>query len=244
MSKTNTGWVYLHKSILEWEWYGDQNVFRLFVHLLLKANYTTTKWKGIKIKRGQHLTGRFSLSKETGLTEQQVRTALNKLISTNEITKETTSQYTVITITNYDKYQPSNQQPNQRITNEQPTDNHSLNKRNKRNKKSISKDIRKPVQRGSSDINECVDFLKQKIGASLDGTVKENRQYCYNLLRKMKKDYPETDPVENIKLLIETAIKDKFHSKNATGFKYLYYNTQKISVSFKRNKFNSVAVIS
>lgn len=240
----NKGWVYLHKSILEWEWYDDLNAFRLFIHLLLKANYSPTKWHGIEIKRGQHPTGRFSLSKETGLTEQQVRTALNKLISTNEITKETTNQYTIITITNYDKYQANNQQPNQRATNEQPTDNHSLIKRRKISKRNISKDIRKPVQRGSSDINECVKYLEQKIGASLDGTVKENRQYCYNLLRKMKKDYPESDPVDNIKLLIETALKDKFHSKNSTGFKYLYYNTQKISVSFKKNKFNSVAVIS
>lgn len=242
--ENNKGWVYLHKSILEWEWYDDLNAFRLFIHLLLKANYTTTKWHGVVIKRGQHLTGRFSLAKETGLTEQQVRTALSRLKSTNEITSKPTNQYSIITITNYDKYQPSNQQPNQQLTSNQPATNHSLNKRSKINKRSISKDIRKPVQRGSSDINECVKYLEQKIGASLDGTVKENRQYCYNLLRKMKKDYPESDPVDNIKLLIETALKDKFHSKNSTGFKYLYYNTQKISASFKKNKGNSVAVIS
>lgn len=114
------GYIYLHKSILDWEWYDDINVFRLFMHLLLKANYTDTKWRGIKIKRGQHLTGRFSLSKETGLSEQQVRTALDKLISTNEITKQTTSHYTMIIVTNYDKFQ-GKQPAKQPTSNQQAT---------------------------------------------------------------------------------------------------------------------------
>jgi hypothetical protein len=118
------------------------------------------------------------------------------------------------------------------------------NNKIKENNINIPKGIGEPAQRGNSDINECINYLEQKIGASLDGTVKENRQYCYNLLRKMKKDYPGLNPVDNIKLLIEAAIVDKFHSKNATGFKYLYYNTQKIGVSFKKRKGNNVAVIS
>lgn len=118
------------------------------------------------------------------------------------------------------------------------------NNKIKDNNINIPKGIGEPVQRGNSDINECVSYLQNKLGTSLDGTVKENRQYCYNLLRKMGKDYPESSPVDNVKLLIETALRDKFHSRNATGFKYLYYNTQKISASFKKNKGNSVAVIS
>ena len=248
------GWIYLHKKMLDWEWYGDINVFRLFIHLLLKANYTETKWKGIKIKRGQHLTGRHSLSRETGLTEQQIRTAIAKLISTNEITKVSTNQYTIITIINYDKYQPENQPNNQRVTNEQPTDNHSLNKISKINKRNIPKGIGKSQLElvessnnnskesssfkekktyGNSDINSCIEYLGEKLDSTLDGTITENRRYCYNLLRKMKKDFPEMDAVENVKLLIDSALNDKFHSRNATGFKYLYYNTQRIAQSFK-----------
>jgi len=118
------------------------------------------------------------------------------------------------------------------------------NNKLKENNINIPKGIGEPVQRGNSDINECMNYLQEKIGASLDGTIKENRQYCYNLLRKMKKDYPESSPVGNIKLLIETALTDKFHSRNTTGFKYLFYNTQKIGISFKKRKGNNVAVIS
>jgi hypothetical protein len=109
----------------------------------------------------------------------------------------------------------------------------------------ISKDIRKSTSKkkdknktssyGNKDINTCIEYLKEKLGASLDGSIKENRQYCYNLLRKMKKDYPNTEPVEQVKMLIDAALQDKFHSKNATGFKYLFYNTQRIAQSFKKD---------
>lgn len=118
----NNSWIKLYRRFLEWEWYDDINVCRLFIHLLLKANYKDKKWKGIIIKRGQVITGRLKLAKETGLTQQQVRTSLTKLISTNEITKLSTPQYTIITINNYDKYQT----PTNKITNEQPTNNQPI----------------------------------------------------------------------------------------------------------------------
>ena len=123
--KHNT-WLKFYHRFLDWEWYDDINTKVLFIHLLLKANYKDNKWKGITIKRGQHLTGRFSLAKETGLSEQSVRTSLGRLISTNEITKHSTHTYTIITINNYDKYQVSNQQDNQVLTKCQPSANHSI----------------------------------------------------------------------------------------------------------------------
>lgn len=76
------GFISLHRKILDWEWYDDINVFRLFTHLLLTANWTTAKWHGIEILPGQRITSRETLSKETGLSTQQVRTALKKLQET------------------------------------------------------------------------------------------------------------------------------------------------------------------
>lgn len=100
-----TGWIKLHRKITEWEWYSDPNVFRLFMHLLLTANYQDTKWKGIDLKRGQLVTGRKKLSEETGLSVQEVRTAMDKLKSTSEITITSTSKFSVVSVCNYDKYQ-------------------------------------------------------------------------------------------------------------------------------------------
>jgi hypothetical protein len=127
------GWIKLHRQILEWEWYSDNNCFRLFLHLLLKANHKEKRFKGIELKVGSIVTSRDLLARETGLSSQQIRTALNKLISTNEITSETSSQGTILQIVSYEKYQVSTNE----ITNEQPasnqraTTNKNVNKENK-----------------------------------------------------------------------------------------------------------------
>ena len=113
------GWIKLHRQILEWEWYSDNNCFRLFLHLLLKDNHKEKRFKGIELKVGSIVTSRDLLARETGLSSQQIRTALTKLISTNEITSVTSSQGTIIQIVSYEKYQVSTNE----ITNGQPTSN-------------------------------------------------------------------------------------------------------------------------
>lgn len=129
-----SGWIKLHRQILEWEWYSDNNCFRLFLHLLLKANHKEKRFKGIELNIGSIVTSRDLLARETGLTSQQIRTVLTKLISTNEITSVTSSQGTIIQIVNYEKYQV----PTNEITNEQPTSNQRVttnNNEKKENKK-------------------------------------------------------------------------------------------------------------
>lgn len=118
-----TGYIALYRSILEWEWYSDINVRAVFIHCLLLANHKEKKWRGITIKRGQFISSRKELSAQIGITEQQFRTAIAKLVSTNEITSKGNAQHTVFTVINYDKYQSSNQQNNQQPTNDQPADN-------------------------------------------------------------------------------------------------------------------------
>ena len=99
------GYINIHRKILNWEWYNDPNVYRLFMHLLLTVNWTSSIWHGTEIKPGQIITSVEHLSTETGLSKQQIRTALNKLQKTGEITIQTTNKYTFITVENYDMYQ-------------------------------------------------------------------------------------------------------------------------------------------
>lgn len=101
----NLGWVKFHRAMLDWEWYSDINVCRLFTHMILKANHKDNKWRGILIKRGQTLTSLNRLESETGLSKSQIRTAVKKLISTREIAQQSHSQHTVFTVINYDSYQ-------------------------------------------------------------------------------------------------------------------------------------------
>ena len=129
----HTGFISLHRKILNWGWYSDINTCRLFIHCLLKCNYESKQWKGITIERGSFITSLENLSNESCLTIQQTKTALKKLISTNDITSKATNKYTHITVCNYETYQDvnyknnkqNNKRNNKRTTNEQQTNNHN-----------------------------------------------------------------------------------------------------------------------
>lgn len=117
-----SGWIKLHRQIIDWEWYTDHNTFRVFLHLLLTANHKDKKYKGMELKAGTIVTSRDLLAIATGLSVRQVRTALDKLKTTNELTIKTSPQGTIIQIVNYLKYQvEANELTNERPTNDQQT---------------------------------------------------------------------------------------------------------------------------
>ena len=132
-----SGWIKIHRQILDWEWYSDNNTFRLLMHLILKANHKEKRYRGIELKVGSVITSRDILAIEIGLSVQQVRTSLDKLKSTNEITIKTSSQGTIIQVVNYQKYQVVTSE----TTKEQPKDNQQVttnkNEKNEKNERSI-----------------------------------------------------------------------------------------------------------
>ena len=67
------GHIYIDRKILDWEWYGDINTKAVFLHLLIKACWRDTKWRGMDIKRGQLITSIPHLADELNLTEREVR---------------------------------------------------------------------------------------------------------------------------------------------------------------------------
>lgn len=101
------GYVKLFRSMTSWEWYDDINTKVVFLHLLLVANWERGEWNGVTIERGQRLTSIAHLAEETSLSERNVRTALNHLKKTGEVTIKATNKYTLITIENYEKFQDS-----------------------------------------------------------------------------------------------------------------------------------------
>lgn len=110
------GWICLHRKMLKWEWYDDTNTFRLFIHCLLKANYEDKKWHGQIIKRGSFITSYPKLALETGLTVRQVRTSIDKLKLTGELTHSSTAKYSMISIKNYNQYQDYDRQVDSQAT--------------------------------------------------------------------------------------------------------------------------------
>ena len=100
-----SGFIKMHRRIVEWEWYRDIPVRVLFEHLLLRANYKDLRFRGCEIRRGSLAASRRSLAEETGLSEQQIRTALEKLRRTGEIETAAKGNFTLIKVMNYNRYQ-------------------------------------------------------------------------------------------------------------------------------------------
>jgi biotin operon repressor len=135
------GYVRTWRSLVDWEWYKDSNTKCLFLHLILTANHAEGRWAGITINPGQLITSSSALAESLGLSRQNVRTSLNKLKSTSEITIESTNKYILVTLTEWARYQSDEPLLTSTTTNgltiNQPATNQQLttNKKNKNNKK-------------------------------------------------------------------------------------------------------------
>lgn len=116
----------LFRKMVRWEWYTDVNTKTLFIHCLIRANWKEGSWRGIRYERGQFITSFPSLAKETGLTIRQVRTALDHLITTGEVTDKKIHKGRIITVVNFDKYQGSDRQ-NDKQNDRQTTDKRQAN---------------------------------------------------------------------------------------------------------------------
>lgn len=141
MNQVFSGYIKLHRKITEWEWYSDANTFRVFIHLLLNANYSHNKWQGIPLNPGQRITSSDRIAEDLKLSRQNVRTAINHLKSTGEITVQSTNKFLLVTIENWASYQGSVEEstsnPTSKLTNDQPATNQQLttNKKDKKEKK-------------------------------------------------------------------------------------------------------------
>jgi DNA-binding transcriptional regulator YhcF (GntR family) len=109
MSKRLNGFIKIHRKILDWEWYSNANVKIVFLHLLLTATYNERSHNGIKLFPGQVIVSTRSLAQATGLSRQNVRTALSNLESSDDIKIVSNGGFSTVTINNWELYQVSEQ---------------------------------------------------------------------------------------------------------------------------------------
>lgn len=136
--------IKLDRNILRWGWYGNGNVFRVFVHLLLMASSTDRTLSGVSLKRGDALVTVEQLQNQLMLSRQQIRTALTTLSKTGEITINKIGRKCVYTVVNYDYYQAKStdsqtEQATKSSTLNQPQNNHKVTtyKKEKKDKEYI-----------------------------------------------------------------------------------------------------------
>lgn len=100
--------VKLNRKILDWKWYQDGTTFRVFIHLILKANVFDNDFQNITVHRGQLVTsygriaGDLGFYKNSNINVEPIRTAIRHLKKTGEITTERIQKGLLITINNYE----------------------------------------------------------------------------------------------------------------------------------------------
>lgn len=124
----NRGYIKLYRKSLDAGLIRNHNAWVLFTYCLLKASHKERKAivgnQEINLRPGQFIFGRRVAAKETGLSEQQIRTALALLKNLQILTIKPTNKFSIITIINWVIYQAqdeeNNPQINQGLTRTQP----------------------------------------------------------------------------------------------------------------------------
>lgn len=198
------GFIKLHRQVEDWEWYKNIPVKVLFIHCLLRANHKERKWQGINIKRGQFITSLDNLAYETGLTKMQIRTAINKLKLTHEITYQTTHSYSMITVNNWDNFQLDNTPINTPITYEQHANNTPItlnnNDKNDNNEKKYRERDRKILEnyllnkKRAKPIDNIDAYIDNIQPDSLERLIKKAQKWQEN--QEKKKERSRKNEVE------------------------------------------------
>ena len=203
----DNGYIKIYRSLLDWEWYSDINTFKVFIHCLFKANWKDGRFRGQEIKRGSFVTGRKKLAKELKMSEREIRTALNHLKSTNEITIKTTNRYSIITVVKYSFYQdvPDDKRPTERPTtrptsDQQATTIEEYKEYKKKEYIDISKDISRPTGAVERVINAW-NALPQGIKDVSKLTTSSKR---HGMLMARLKEYGEDDVLKAINMIKES----------------------------------------
>ena len=136
--------IKLYRKIDEWWWRSKPNTFSLFIYLLTNANLEEKTYQWYTIKRGDCVTWLYSLSDALGITVRWIRTSLEHLKSTNEVTIKTTNKFSIITVVWFDKYQSketkmTNRKTSKSTNNWQSNDNQTTTPKEYNNK--IKKEI-------------------------------------------------------------------------------------------------------
>lgn len=172
-------YIKINRSLLEWGWYKDKNTSRLFIHMLLKANWKDGFFLGIEIKRGSFVSSLAKLSEETNLSVREIRTAIKYLESTGEVTSKKYNKFSVFTVNNYCSYQSSDTQ-----SDKQPTSNRQASDNNRRREERKKEYIDTNVSIKQHSIQSIIDAWNQlePYGIKMIYRINQGSKRCTSLI--------------------------------------------------------------
>jgi hypothetical protein len=135
------GYIKIHRSLVKKGYYKDSHYVHLWIHLIMKATYQEKEYlfngKIHMLKPGQFITGRNTLSAETGINRSKIERMLKTFENEQQIEQQMTTKFRIISILSWDKYQNIEHQNEPRVSHERATSEPrvSTNKKEKKEKK-------------------------------------------------------------------------------------------------------------
>lgn len=155
------GFITIHRKIQDNPVvFKDADHIAVWIYLMLNATHTKIKamfqGRSIELLPGQLITGRLSIAKKLKVNDSKVKRILNLFKNEQLIDQQATNQNSLVTIVSWGKYQKSDQQNDQQVTNERPTGDQRVTTNNNVNnvkkvdhveeKKDISADLPKTIE--------------------------------------------------------------------------------------------------
>lgn len=126
-----TTFIKLDRNMTTWRWFKTENMFIVFVYLIMSANIKDNPFGDVIVHRGELVTSYESIAFDCGLTVNRVRTIIKRLKRTGEVTARIYPKFQVISILKYDYYQ-GNAQGNAQASHTQGTGNAQSSHNNQR----------------------------------------------------------------------------------------------------------------
>lgn len=191
------GYIKLFKQFQKWGWYDDANTVRVFLDILLNVNYEPSEYHGYKLEAGQGVFGRKKMAARLKISERSVRTAIEHLKSTNEITIKSTNKFSIITVVNWEKFQILENKATSKSTNkpsnERPTTDQQLTTEEE------YKNIRNKECSSYSDQEELITRLSKGDVKHLENNYKEHLKLIMQVSEEVRiKRIRVTDPLKYI----------------------------------------------
>ncbi|HCZ5832857.1 TPA: DnaD domain protein, partial [Staphylococcus aureus] len=139
-----TGWIKLHRKLLDSPIFQNEKLFKVFAYCLMKASHKDhTQLVGrrvVELEKGQFVFGRKRASEELRLKESTVRDYIKLLENLGTIVVKSDNKFSVITVVNWAIYQSmeensDSKNDNKSTTNQQQMDNKSTTNQQQINNK-------------------------------------------------------------------------------------------------------------
>ena len=222
------GWISVYRELLEkpiWTTSTPEQK-TILITIMLMVNHEDNEWefKGEKytVKKGQMITSLESIVQKCGkgVTMQNVRTALKRFEKYGFLTNESTNKNRLITLANWEFYQPPKSEPNkqtnkqltsnQQATNKQLTTNNNVIMLN--NEKNDKKELKPSSHKFSISDMESAKLLFSLMQENNPSVKKPNLDKWAEDIRKTRE--LDNHPTEHINWLIKWSQNDSFWSSN------------------------------